>query len=69
MIARSISTTATFLALAFAVQFDAGAALRASAAAETVIRDSSKRLSAGDLHTCRALVDGTVRCCGENLHG
>lgn len=45
------------------------AATRARTPAETVLNDSSVRLSAGGAHTCQVKEDGTVRCWGANNVG
>jgi alpha-tubulin suppressor-like RCC1 family protein len=45
------------------------AATRARFGAETILNDSSVRISAGTRHTCQVKEDGAVRCWGANDQG
>jgi alpha-tubulin suppressor-like RCC1 family protein len=45
------------------------AAMRERAVAETVLHNSTERLSVGASHACEVQGDGTVRCWGNNSSG
>jgi alpha-tubulin suppressor-like RCC1 family protein len=65
---RIVIVVATALAMVF-IHSASQATTRARTVAETVLNDSSVRLSVRSAHTCQVNDDGTVRCWGLNFRG